>query len=194
MTASKSFNNHPKHKALYHALMDSILTDEDAMDQGVADFDKQKKRNPSVQLEETVFKAADSEMPLNQGDDIGNTNAQPDVEAATKDDYCVELEYNIEECYHALSDQLDWNNPKGNHCPYDLSKPLPLQEIQGRLTVSADFFFTNDLEYLRGGSTDRKYRASTTTKKAAKYDVEGIEDMVPNLWSPIKVAYDKHAA
>ncbi|GKA03713.1 hypothetical protein Tco_0676494 [Tanacetum coccineum] len=40
----------------------------------------------------------------------------------------VELEYNIEECYHALSDQLDWDNPEGDRCPYDLSKPLPLQE------------------------------------------------------------------
>ncbi|GJZ99860.1 hypothetical protein Tco_0672411 [Tanacetum coccineum] len=30
--------------------------------------------------------------------------------------------------------------------------------------------------------------------KVAKYDIEGIEDMVPKLWSPIKVAYDKHAA
>nr|GEW28310.1 hypothetical protein [Tanacetum cinerariifolium] len=42
MTTSKSFNKHPKHKALYHTLMESILTDEDAMDQGVTD--KQKKR------------------------------------------------------------------------------------------------------------------------------------------------------
>ncbi|GKB00332.1 hypothetical protein Tco_0828325 [Tanacetum coccineum] len=44
---------------------------------------------------------------------------------------CVELEYNIEECYRALFDQLDWNNPKGNRCPYDLSKPLPLHESRG---------------------------------------------------------------
>ncbi|GJV92008.1 hypothetical protein Tco_1539821 [Tanacetum coccineum] len=34
---------------------------------------------------------------------------------------------------------------------------------------------------------------SLTKTKAAKYDLKGIEDMVPNLWSPIKVAYDKHA-
>ncbi|GKB84187.1 hypothetical protein Tco_0956459 [Tanacetum coccineum] len=33
-----------KHKALYHALMESILKDEDAMDKGVAD--KSKKRKP----------------------------------------------------------------------------------------------------------------------------------------------------
>ncbi|GJW03462.1 hypothetical protein Tco_1562318 [Tanacetum coccineum] len=97
----------------------------------------------------------------------------------------------MEECYHALSDQLDWNNPEGNQYPYDLSKPLPLHKSRGRLTVPADFFFNNDLEYLRGGSTDTMYTTSMTKIKAVKYDVEGIEDMVPKLWSPIKVAYDR---
>ncbi|GKF55647.1 hypothetical protein Tco_0165987, partial [Tanacetum coccineum] len=29
--------------------------------------------------------------------------------------------------------------------------------------------------------------------KDAKYDLPGIEDMVPNIWSPVKVAYDKYA-
>ncbi|GJR61838.1 hypothetical protein Tco_1504000 [Tanacetum coccineum] len=59
------------------------------------------------------------------------------------------------------------------------------------LTVPVDFFFNNDLEYLRGGSTDRKYTASITKTKAAKYDVEGIEDMVPKFCSLVKVAYEK---
>nr|GEW42217.1 reverse transcriptase domain-containing protein [Tanacetum cinerariifolium] len=54
------------------------------------------------------------------------------------------------------------------------------------------FFFNNDLKYLRGGSTYKKYTASTTKTKAAKYEIEGIEDMVPMLWSLINVAYDKH--
>nr|GFC94524.1 hypothetical protein [Tanacetum cinerariifolium] len=31
----------------------------------------------------------------------------------------------MEECYKALSDRLDWTNPKGDRCTYDLSKPLP---------------------------------------------------------------------
>nr|GEX26054.1 hypothetical protein [Tanacetum cinerariifolium] len=35
---------------------------------------------------------------------------------------------------------------------------------------------------------------STTKTKAAEYDtIEGIEDMVPSLWSPVKVAYDQYA-
>ncbi|GJT56661.1 hypothetical protein Tco_0991715 [Tanacetum coccineum] len=29
--------------------------------------------------------------------------------------------------------------------------------------------------------------------KVAQYDLQGIEDMVPNIWSPVKVAYDKYA-
>ncbi|GKD91402.1 hypothetical protein Tco_1366909 [Tanacetum coccineum] len=29
--------------------------------------------------------------------------------------------------------------------------------------------------------------------KAAKYDLPGIQDMVPNIWSPVKVAYDRYA-
>ncbi|GKD60696.1 hypothetical protein Tco_1298205, partial [Tanacetum coccineum] len=61
----------------------------------------------------------------------------------------VELDYNMEECYKALTDQLDWNNPEGDRYPFDLRKPLPLEKA--------------------------------------------LTDKVPNLWSPIKVAYDKHA-
>ncbi|GKG24933.1 hypothetical protein Tco_0395561, partial [Tanacetum coccineum] len=37
------------------------------------------------------------------------------------------------------------------------------------------------------------YTTSTTKTKAAQYDLPGIEDKVPNIWSPIKVAYDKCA-
>ncbi|GKA77213.1 hypothetical protein Tco_0783674 [Tanacetum coccineum] len=43
----------------------------------------------------------------------------------------VKLEYNIEECYHALTKQLDWANAKGHKSPVDMSKPLPLQDKEG---------------------------------------------------------------
>nr|GFA45597.1 hypothetical protein [Tanacetum cinerariifolium] len=38
----------------------------------------------------------------------------------------VELEFFLEEVYKATTDQLDWNNPKGQQYPHDLLKPLPL--------------------------------------------------------------------
>ncbi|GJR98111.1 hypothetical protein Tco_0270285 [Tanacetum coccineum] len=106
----------------------------------------------------------------------------------------VELEYHFEECYKGVTDQLDWNNPEGHEYLFDLSKLLSLIEAQGRQVVPADYFFNNDLEYLKGGSSSRKYTTSTTKTKAAKYDnIEGIEDMVLTLWSPVKVAYEKFA-
>ncbi|GJZ03927.1 hypothetical protein Tco_0537202 [Tanacetum coccineum] len=39
----------------------------------------------------------------------------------------IELEYNLEQCYLALTDRIDWTNPEEDRCPYDLYKPLPLQ-------------------------------------------------------------------
>nr|GEY36231.1 hypothetical protein [Tanacetum cinerariifolium] len=71
--------------------------------------------------------------------------------------------------------------PSGN-------KPLPLIKDQGHQVVPVEYFFNNNFEYLKGGSSSRKYTTSTTKTKAAKYDnIEGIEDMVLTLWSPVKV-------
>ncbi|GKC93538.1 hypothetical protein Tco_1158980 [Tanacetum coccineum] len=107
----------------------------------------------------------------------------------------VELEYHFEEVYKAVNDRLDWNNPEGQAYPFDLSKPLPLiQDERGRNVIPVNYFINNDLEYLKGGSSSRKYTTSTTKSKAAMYDnILGFEDMVPTLWSPTKMAYDKHA-
>nr|GEW96849.1 hypothetical protein [Tanacetum cinerariifolium] len=73
----------------------------------------------------------------------------------------------------------------GHRFPYDLIKPLPVQmSSQGRQIVPVDFFFNNDLEYLRGGRNDKEYTASMTKSKAARYDLKGVKEMVPNIWSP----------
>nr|GFB95029.1 hypothetical protein [Tanacetum cinerariifolium] len=37
----------------------------------------------------------------------------------------VELKFFLEEVYKATTDQLDWNNPKGQRYPHNLLKPLP---------------------------------------------------------------------
>ncbi|GJX57462.1 hypothetical protein Tco_0287359 [Tanacetum coccineum] len=83
--------------------------------------------------------------------------------------------------------KLDWNNPEGDRDPFDLSKPLPLQGHPGHLTVAADYFFNNDLEYLKSSDLKRTYTTSITKTKAARYKIEGIKDMVSTLWSPTKV-------
>ncbi|GJS19304.1 hypothetical protein Tco_0447936 [Tanacetum coccineum] len=105
----------------------------------------------------------------------------------------IELEYNFQECFNALTDNLDWNNPEGDRYPFDLSKPLHLQGPLGHRTVVADYFFNNDLEYLKTSDPEVTYTTSTTKTKDARYEIKGIKDMVPTLWSTIKHAYDKDA-
>ncbi|GJX22617.1 hypothetical protein Tco_0227062 [Tanacetum coccineum] len=105
----------------------------------------------------------------------------------------AELEYDFEECYKALLEKLDWDNPEGGDYPFDLTKPLPLVINGNRQMVPVDYFFNNDPKYLQGGILTMTYTESITKTKAAQYDLPGIEDMVTNIWSPVKVAYHKHA-
>ncbi|GKE89375.1 hypothetical protein Tco_1566850, partial [Tanacetum coccineum] len=100
----------------------------------------------------------------------------------TRSNY-AELEYDFEECYKALSEKLDWENPEGGDYPFDLSKPLPLITRGNRQRVPFEFFINNDLKYLQGGILTMTYTTSTTKTKAAQYNLLGIEDMVPNIWS-----------
>ncbi|GJW59184.1 hypothetical protein Tco_0105915 [Tanacetum coccineum] len=66
----------------------------------------------------------------------------------------VELDYTMEECYRALSEQLDWNN----------------QRVIIFLVILPNLYLC-------------KCRLKS---KAARYELKGIEDMVPNIWSPVK--------
>ncbi|GKB18202.1 hypothetical protein Tco_0852125 [Tanacetum coccineum] len=103
--------------ALYHALMESILADEDAMDQSVTD--KQKKRKPDdedrdddplagpgqgllkkrktskdVEPSKRLKSTSSSEgntssqpTPKSTGDEMGTTNEQPNIKDASKNDW-----------------------------------------------------------------------------------------------------------
>nr|GEV07955.1 hypothetical protein [Tanacetum cinerariifolium] len=62
----------------------------------------------------------------------------------TRSNY-AELKYNFEECYKSLSEKLDWENPKGDDYPFDLSKPLHLITHGNHQSVPVEFFINNDL-------------------------------------------------
>nr|GEU80047.1 reverse transcriptase domain-containing protein [Tanacetum cinerariifolium] len=80
----------------------------------------------------------------------------------------VKLEFFLEEVYNATTNQLDWNNSKGQHYPHDMRKPLPLIPTSwGRRVIPFDHFINNDLEYLSGGVSSRKYTTSVMKTKAA---------------------------
>ncbi|GJV01573.1 hypothetical protein Tco_1335142 [Tanacetum coccineum] len=192
---------------------------------------RSKSSGKSVYVEEPEFKVANSDMPQDQVENLGNDDEEPKRKVVSKHDWFTkpkqpqeptdpdwnvvktpqqgprlafkllkgtrtnfaELEYDFEECYKALSKKLDWDNPEGGDYPFDLTKPLPLVMNGNRQIVPVDYFFNNDLKYLQGGISTMTYTTSITKKKVAQYDLPCIEDMVPNIWSPVKVAYDKHA-
>ncbi|GKA92138.1 hypothetical protein Tco_0814063 [Tanacetum coccineum] len=105
----------------------------------------------------------------------------------------IELEYHFQECFNALTDKLDWYIPEGDRYLFNMSKPLYLQGQPGHLIVATDYFFNNDLEYLKSSDPERTYTTSITKTKSARYGIVRNEDMVPTLWSPTKVGYDKDA-
>ncbi|GKA18141.1 hypothetical protein Tco_0697978, partial [Tanacetum coccineum] len=108
----------------------------------------------------------------------------------------TELEYFCEEVYKATTEKLDWINPEGRQYPHDLRQPLPLVlNAQGRHVIPFHHFINNDLEYLHGGVSSRKYSTSVTKTMAADYGhIKWIVDLVPNsMWSQMIVKYDKFA-
>nr|GEW76664.1 hypothetical protein [Tanacetum cinerariifolium] len=108
----------------------------------------------------------------------------------------IELEYHLEEVYKATTNQLDWVNPEGQQYPHNLLQPLPLiHDNRGRRVIPFAHFINNELEYLCGGASSRKYTTSVTKTKASYYEhIKWIEDLVPRtMWIHEPIDYDKHA-
>nr|GEZ77478.1 hypothetical protein [Tanacetum cinerariifolium] len=108
----------------------------------------------------------------------------------------TELEYHLEEVYKETTDQLDWDNPKGQQYPHNLLQPLLLiPDNRGLRVIPFAHFINNNLEYLRGCTLSQKYTTSVTKTKATDYGhIKWIEDLVPRtmcIQEPLN--YDKHA-
>ncbi|GJR19803.1 hypothetical protein Tco_0968330 [Tanacetum coccineum] len=69
------------------------------------------------------------------------------------------------------------------------------EHAHGRQYILAEFFFNQDLEYIKTGNLEeRKYTASFIKTKSTRYELYEIEEMIQGLWSPYKVDYDKDVA
>nr|GEV65896.1 hypothetical protein [Tanacetum cinerariifolium] len=70
-----------------------------------------------------------------------------------------------------------------NKLKNNLSKPLPLEGPPGRKTIPMRYFFNKDMEYLKHGNQEKNYSLIFLKVKAKRYEQEGIEEMIPHLWS-----------
>ncbi|GJX46133.1 hypothetical protein Tco_0271323 [Tanacetum coccineum] len=188
MTKSKSFNKSLKQRALYHALMESILEEEDAMDEEVVNKLKKRKSDDADKDEGPSAR-------LDRG--LKRRKTSKDIEHSKK--------------AKPPTPDPKWNKGKSvenkptQNWLSDLAKAeKPSRTFDDLMSTPIDFnaFFINRLQIskliqdilvglaynilkgtCRRGSTGRTYTTSLTKTKAAKYDLPGIEDMVPNLVS-----------
>ncbi|GJR46379.1 hypothetical protein Tco_1314482 [Tanacetum coccineum] len=152
MTNSKSFNRSPKQRALYHALMEPILEDENAMDEGVADKLKKRKQD-DADKDEGPFTG------LDRG--LKRQKTSKDTKPSKK----------------AKSTETSKGTSKGTkEYPFDLSKPLLLIMERGHQVVPVDYFINNDLEYLKGGSSS--IEDMVPSNRLSKYDVYSTKRII----------------
>ncbi|GJR05156.1 hypothetical protein Tco_0528140 [Tanacetum coccineum] len=148
-------------------------------------------------LKEPVEEPIAEVVMYDAGKDVVRDDHQPQDTSEPKTAKTPNLEWFTQPLRPPTLD-TEWNkrqvdNPEGDRYPFDLSKPLPLQGHTGHLNVAADYFFNNDLENLKSSDPERTYTTSITKTKAARYEIERIEEMVPMIWSPTKMGYEKDA-
>nr|GEX85584.1 hypothetical protein [Tanacetum cinerariifolium] len=141
---------------------------------------RQTSASESTTTEEPMQTTFETEEPSHPEFETG-ADDQLIVEPSQHSKCLVELEFFLEEVYKATPDQLDWVNTEGQQYPHNLLKPLPLiPNFRGRRVIPFDQFFNNDLDYLCGGASSRKYTTSVPKTKAVDYrHIKWIEDLVP---------------
>ncbi|GKD22862.1 hypothetical protein Tco_1224565 [Tanacetum coccineum] len=204
MDKSESYLAAPKYRECYDGLIKSYDLDKNLFSTYDKVYSLKKSRKTegtksqpksfgkSIQSEEPEFEVADSDMPQDQEENLGQTQSWLMTLASYADkpsktfnelmstpiDFSAyimnglkitnltqesllgpafrllkgthtnyaELEYEFEECYKALSEKLDWENPEGGDYPFDLTKPIPLFMSGNCQKVPVDYFFNNDLK------------------------------------------------
>ncbi|GKC65105.1 hypothetical protein Tco_1097703 [Tanacetum coccineum] len=218
MFQTAAYLKHPKHRALYDALQESMQIDEldarygstkpsynirthDDQDPEDREGEKSKKRRRNGAGESSSMKSKDQEEPshFERGNDVDELRQDDEqvhkghkVQAKEITEEPEEHEYKDGSvtlfgklvkkifkkdkitkedvdgpAFELLKGTIDWINPEGDKCHQDLSKPLPLTG--------------------HPGSRERTHALSVTKIN------EGIEEMIPSLWSPSIQKYNKDA-
>nr|GEV19517.1 retrovirus-related Pol polyprotein from transposon TNT 1-94 [Tanacetum cinerariifolium] len=207
----QKMSKNPVNHVLYHALMEALIEDENAMDKRVVDTVKNYKRQHDNDDDDDD---EDLSAGPNQGSKIGKSASakelvkEPKVKVVMDDAFNTTNE-DVKPPTPPTPD-LEWNKiqvildqpeqPWFNQMVSATKDPLTFDDMiatpidfSNHLTIVVDYFFKNDLEYLKTSDPEKTYTTSITKTKVARYEVVGNEDMTPTLWSTIKHAYDKDA-
>ncbi|GJV72867.1 hypothetical protein Tco_1492862 [Tanacetum coccineum] len=267
MMKSKSYDKYLTYRALYDALMQSLIVDEDDMDKQLEDQSTPKKRgrddndqDPFIdsQKEKKKGKQKDYESSKKDKDQIGSSKKGKSSSKSSKTDKSINAEETIHDvemdvgesveedvvdaedpsqadasipksdksCWFKMivverpeSPDPEWHkeptaddapkqtwfnemvnaekdllmfddvmvNPEGDRIPHDLSKPLPLHDAPGHLTILVNFFFNKDLEYLTNGNVEKKYATLLKKPKVASHKVYSLMKIL----SIIRISVDK---
>ncbi|GKD51711.1 hypothetical protein Tco_1280687, partial [Tanacetum coccineum] len=89
----------------------------------------------------------------------------------------VEFEYHVSQLKEAVLTKVKWNSDED-----DVLKPRSFERHISKNTKPHPSFYNNDFYYLVNLSTEEKYTTSITKHYAARYHIQGIEDMIPDRW------------
>ncbi|GKD15497.1 hypothetical protein Tco_1199904 [Tanacetum coccineum] len=220
MESNKSIHRSDEQKNLYKALVDAYKSDKLILDTygDTVSFKRQSTSAPkektsktsgksyegskskhktageSAQTEEPMHTTKDLEEPAHQEFETGVTEDQPNEETPQFPDWLK-----VDTLTAELLTSPTFGLTKGSckslvELEYLFKEPLPLiPNSRGRHVIPFDHFINNDLEYLSGGVSSRKYATLVTKTKAADYEhIKWIEDLVPNrMWSQVPDVYSK---
>nr|GEW07742.1 hypothetical protein [Tanacetum cinerariifolium] len=149
---TNSYKTHEDHMMLYEALEKSMNCDHtEELLKDMAEARKKKKKSHDLPNTPPGSPPHQPPPPLPPAGPSGTLGASGSSQ------------YQIEECHKLLTDSVDDSIIKHN-----VSKPLPLDDPPGQVTIQSDFFFNKDLEYLRYGSKGSSKHTSEGDRRAVR--------------------------
>ncbi|GJV05314.1 retrovirus-related pol polyprotein from transposon TNT 1-94 [Tanacetum coccineum] len=163
-----------------------------------------KSFGKSVQAEEPEFEVADSDMPRDQDENLGKYDEEPKGKTPQQgptQNWLMTLIASTDKSLKSFNELMStpiefyayiMNGLKIINLTQETLLGPAFRLLKGTRSNYSEigYNFEEMLQRLFKKKHDLEIQKAT---KAAQYDLPGIEDMVLNIWVPVKVSYDKHA-
>ncbi|GJX28718.1 retrovirus-related pol polyprotein from transposon TNT 1-94 [Tanacetum coccineum] len=180
--ANKSINRSDNQKNLYNALVESYNSDKD-MITSYGDVVLLKRGRDDQDKDEDPFAGSNrGTKRMKSGKD-----AESSKDSRSKEKKSSNTSKDASQSQHKSSS-------KSVHAkdPSHTVEDSGMQQDQEFITGDNDEQPANKSRISEGWRLKRQYSTSMTKTKAATYELKWIEDLVPELWSPVQLKYDQH--